>query len=46
MCAQSGGERWRSIGDDKKRQYEEKARQAKERYDREVAEYKKQGGGK
>jgi hypothetical protein len=40
------GERWRSIGDDKKRQYEERARQEKERYDREVAEYKKQGGGK
>jgi len=40
------GERWRSIGDDKKRQYEERARQAKEVYDRQVAEYKKQGGGK
>jgi hypothetical protein len=39
------GERWRSIGDDKKRQYEERARTEKERYDREVAEYKKQGGG-
>ena len=39
------GERWRSIGDDKKRHYEERARQEKERYDREVAEYKKQGGG-
>jgi hypothetical protein len=40
------GERWRSIGDDKKRGYEERARQEKERYDKEVAEYKKQGGGK
>lgn len=40
------GERWRSIGDDKKRQYEERARQEKERYDREITEYKKQGGGK
>lgn len=40
------GERWRSIPDDKKRHYEERARQEKERYDQLVAEYKKQGGGK
>jgi hypothetical protein len=40
------GERWRAIGDEKKRHYEERARQEKERYDRELAEYKKTGGGK
>ncbi|CAF1575773.1 unnamed protein product [Rotaria magnacalcarata] len=40
------GERWRSITEDKKRHYEERARAEKERYDKAVAEYKKQGGGK
>ncbi len=40
------GERWRSIGEDKKRHYEERARQEKERYDREITAYKKQDGGK
>ncbi|CAF4775883.1 unnamed protein product, partial [Rotaria sp. Silwood1] len=34
------GERWRAISDDKKRHYEERARQEKERYDREIAQYK------
>jgi hypothetical protein len=40
------GERWRSIGEERKRHYEEKARQEKERYDRELAAYKQSGGGK
>ena len=40
------GERWRAIGEDKKRHYEERARVEKERYDREIAEYKQNGGGK
>lgn len=40
------GERWRGIGEDKKRHYEERARQEKERYEREIATYKQNGGGK
>jgi len=39
------GERWRSIGEDKKRHYEERARVEKDRYEREIAAYK-QGGSK
>ncbi|CAF1390073.1 unnamed protein product [Adineta steineri] len=40
------GERWRSIGEDRKKHYEERARTEKERYEREIAAYKQQGGGK
>lgn len=40
------GERWRTISEDRKRHYEEKARQEKERYDREIAEYKQHAGSK
>ena len=40
------GERWRGIGEEKKRHYEDRARTEKERYEREITAYKQSGGGK
>lgn len=43
--AKKGGELWKGLSSDDKKEWEDKAKKAKDRYIKEMEEYKKSGGG-